>query len=185
MVTLSCSKQDLLPESQAVNVQPLKPTDPLLTTNGPVVNPILQRAVVASVFCQCVKYVKNVTGVANPVAAKDYGTNLVAAGYYKVTPDFSSSWGNIWASDVIVISNSYGGGVNSTYGHVGFASSLTLIEIKTKGKVTSKYFEVKIKGSNQTNDPAKVFTDGGCNNVDVNMKVLYYPSSSVITFYRK
>ena len=144
------------------------------------------RATAAAVFCQCVKYVKNKTGVQNPVAAKDYGTNLKAAGYYEVTPDFSSSWGNIWATDVIVVSNTYGSGVNATYGHVGFPSALSLVQTKDKnGKVISQYFTVKIKGSNQTNDASKVFTDAGCNNVDTNMSVKYYAGSSTLKFYRK
>lgn len=184
-IATSCKESALQPQSEnqtVVNIS--QPKNDLTETVASSSNQNARAA--AAVFCECVKYVKNKTGVANPVAAKDYGTNLKSAGYYEVTPDFSSSWGNIWASDVLVVSNNYGSGVNSTYGHVGFPSTVSLVEVKDKkGKVTSKYFTIKIKGSNQTNDSKKVFTDAGCNNVDVNMTVLYYPTTTTLKFYRK
>lgn len=182
-IATSCKESTLPPQSEN---QSVVTKNDLTETVAASSNPNA-RATADAVFCQCVKYVKNKTGVANPVAAKDYGTNLKAAGYYEVTPDFSSSWGSIWASDVLVVSNNYGGGVDANYGHVGFPSSVSLTEVKDKktGKITSKYFTIKIKGSNQTNDKTKIFTDAGCNNVDVNMTVLYYPTTTTLKFYRK
>ncbi|MER0441580.1 hypothetical protein [Emticicia sp. W12TSBA100-4] len=185
-IATSCKESALQPQTEnqpVVNVS--QPQTDLEVSSAATSNPNA-RAAADAVFCQCVKYVKNKTGVANPASAKDYGKNLKDAGYYEVTPDFTSTWGNIWASDVLVVSNNYGSGVNSTHGHVGFPSSVTRIQTKDKnGKVTSQYFVIKIKGSNQTNDPKKVFTDAGCNNVDVNMTVYYYPGNSTLKFYRK
>lgn len=184
-IVISCNQEELVPDSRAnEKVEQLVQPESEYSTMGDYFGEQKAR-IAAAGFCECVRYVKNVTGVQNPVSAKDYGTNLKSKGYFEKVPDFTSSWGNIWATDVVVISNNYGSGVNSTHGHVGFASSLKLVEVKVNGKVTSKYFEVKLKGSNQTNDPNKVFTDAGCNNVDVNMTVKYSQNSSLVKFYRK
>jgi surface antigen len=86
---------------------------------------ILPQPVQAEQFCQCVRYVKNVLGISQPMGnAKDMINSLPQHGFRQVSDPQSG--------DIVVMDSAFPG-ADRTYGHVGFVDSIQNGRVVVRG----------------------------------------------------
>ena len=122
---------------------------------------ILPQPVQAEQFCQCVRYVKNVLGISQPMGnAKDMINSLPQHGFRQVSDPQSG--------DIVVMDSAFPG-ADRTYGHVGFVDSIQ------NGRVV-------VRGANQGRAQ---YSDAGCSNVSVIRFRTPINGRSDISFWRR
>ncbi|MFN5857253.1 MAG: CHAP domain-containing protein [Pseudanabaenaceae cyanobacterium] len=115
----------------------------------------------AGQFCQCVRYVKNVLGISQPMGnAKDMIYSLPQHGFCQVSDPQSG--------DIVVMDSTFPGS-DRTYGHVGFVDSIQ------NGRVV-------VRGANQGRAQ---YSDAGCRNVSVIRFRAPIDGRSDISFWRR
>lgn len=119
-------------------------------------------------FCQCVAYVKHQLGITTSTAnAKDWGVKYTPSGYSLVS-------GAPQQKDIVVITPEFGG-VNPTYGHIGFVNSVS--------NVNGENFNINVIAANYNSK--SLFTSCDCNNVNTQQNISVNSSNrNKIRFYR-
>lgn len=119
-------------------------------------------------YCQCVAYIKHQLGITTSTAnAKDWGITYTPSGYSLVS-------GVPQQKDIVVITPEFGG-VNATYGHIGFVNSVS--------NVNGDNFYINIIAANYNS--LNLFTSCDCNNVNTLQNVsINSANRNKIRFYR-
>lgn len=134
----------------------------LLSIMLPQVQPAM-----AAKWCDCVEYVKAKIGTKDAVGhAKDMGSWLKRKNWRE------SSTPTVGA--IVVMQPSFPG-ADTTYGHVGFVSSV---------RAQGNKWVITVRGANQWSG-GNPYTDGGCNNVRLTGWSAFDKNKSGIKFYTR
>ena len=123
----------------------------------------------AAGYCQCVDYIKNRYGLKCSANAKSMGSCLTSSGFKKLSTPVAGA--------VIIFQPNYGGGINTTYGHIGV---VTKVVYDSK----AKSYTLTVRGANQG---GSTWTEYNCSNVS-ELKTTYTVGSArnkALSFYAK
>jgi hypothetical protein len=139
----------------------------LAASVGSVSPQVAAAAPVAAPWCQCVIYVQNYVGYINTQPAMGAGPPLKAMGYHENTSPMG-------INDIVVLQPGFAGAKPG--GHIAFLASY---------RVSGGTVYVTLRGTNQTDQSSRWWTDHNCDNVS--LWSFSYSSSNNwgIKYYRK